>query len=335
MSSVRADARESGVQRAARSRHRRWLPLLVIPLLLGAGLWAWQAREAGLRRAAYLSALRGDELREQGNEEEARRAYERATRLDPGSAYAWHMLGMSKLDSGDLTGIEALAEAVRRAPGNADFTLEYGSALRRSNRALEARPVLKRATELAPDQARAFAELGRAYHNASSTTDELAASIEAFKTALALEPGDIQTRFRLAQVYYQHGRLDEARREFTMTLSLLTEGARRMVGQAPGDSKEANTWLSIVKGAHYHLAQIAYRQGDRTRERRHRKIFDELAAYLQEAYSLFSGPEAPADPGVRARRANELYRKFNLPPGGFTGSEMAERWIPSHSEPAP
>lgn len=320
-----------GALSEAASSRRRTLILAGAALVLAAAvLLGWQVLQSRSRRAAYLQALRGVEMRDAGNRAGALAAFQRSTRLDPGNAYAWFLLGDLQAAVDPKEGLPALGRAAELAPGSPQFLREYGSALRRTGDYRGAQQALRRAVELAPDDAGAHALLGRAYLSASATPEDRAAAISAFQTALVLDPGDIQTRFRLAQLYYRNRAYPLARAQFHAILNLLVEGARQMQGRVmPGD-QQAATWLSIAKGSHYHLAQIAFRENRPELEQRHRRLFDSLAAYIQESYTKFAGPSAIKNGDERLRAEKELYRRYGLPEGGVDGATLARRWIPEN-----
>jgi tetratricopeptide (TPR) repeat protein len=225
------------------------------------------------------------------------------------------------------SGLEALARAVRLQPENEVALRDYGVDLHEAGRIEEARPLLERAVELDPTDQEAHAALGRAYASRTTGPEDLKRAVEAFRTALQLQPGDVQTRFRLARLWYQSDDLEKARGEFETTLSLLAEGGRRTLDPMDGRTVQSVTWISLVKGCHHHLAQIAARQKRAAEAARHRRLFDAMEQYVHQTYYLFNDLKARPDDPVARRRLSELFVRFGFPASGPDGPAAAARWI--------
>ena len=88
------------------------------------------------------------------------------------------------------------------------------------------------------------------------------------------------------------------------------------------------TWFSMVKGCHYHLSQIAYRQGNGAEAALRRRLCDEMQAYLKDGYGILEAlRKDPRNPEALSRRA-ALFSRYRLPPKGVRGKDAAARWIP-------
>jgi tetratricopeptide (TPR) repeat protein len=294
----------------------------------GGGAWLWRRhQEDSARRVSYLHAARGVELREAGNITEAVAAFERAVRTDPRNGQAWYVLSKAREELKPGSGLADLQRAAALAPGSSAVFRDYGVALHEAGDVDAARAALARAVELNPADQAAHAALGRVILARVSGPADLEAGITALRTALTLQPGDVQTRFRLARALYQADDLEPAAGEFRTTLSLLADGAVASTELMDGRSVQSATWYSIVKGCHHYLAQIAVRGRRPEEERRHRRLFDDMGRYMKETYPLFTRLKNAPDDRAAQERLRRLYAGFGLPAAGPDGRSAAIRWI--------
>lgn len=304
------------------------LALVCLAALIAIGVAVdLRLRADGNRRAAGLHASRGLDLRDAGDRAGALTELERATRLDPHNGQAWYLLGHLREEIAAGTGLDAYAKAVRYDPGSAKIRRDYGIALHEAGRTLEARVQLDQAVELAPTDQEAYADLGRAYASGVRSPADVRKALDAFRTALSLQPGDVQTRFRLARLLYQEEQLDPSRREFETTLGLLADGAKASQELMDGRSVQSVTWLSIVKGCHHHLAQIAARQKQPEVAAHHQQLFQEMERYIRQTYNLFEALKARPDDATAKKQLSDLYVRFGLPAKGPDGPSAVKRWI--------
>lgn len=304
------------------------LALLLLAILIAVGIAVdLRLRAAGNRRAAGQHASRGLDLRDAGDRAGALSELERATRLDPHNGQAWYLLGHLREEIAAGTGLDAYANAVKYDPASAKTRRDYGIALHEAGRTLEARAQLDQAVELAPTDQEAYADLGRAYASGVRNPADVKKALDAFRTALSLQQGDVQTRFRLARLLYQEDQLDPSRREFETTLGLLAEGARSSGELMDGRSVQSVTWLSIVKGCHHHLAQIAARQKHPEVAAHHQRLFQEMERYIRQTYNLFEALKARPDDAAAKKGLADLYVRFGLPAKGPDGPSAVKRWI--------
>lgn len=321
-----ADRNGGGAPPRSRSAQRGLMVALAILLAAGAfGFFRWQ--EARSRHIAGLHAARAVELRESGDLTGALRELERASRVDPRNGHAWYLLAKTREEQKPGTGLADYARATKYAPQNAALLRDYGQALHQADRIDEARALLVRAVELAPTDQAAHAALGRAYVARVTHPDDLKKGVAALRTALDLQPGDVQTRYRLARALHQSEELDRARAEFETTLSLLAEGALAGGGRMDGRAMESVAWISIVKGCHHHLAQIAARQKRSADRVRHQQTFDEMNRYIRGVHPLFTRlDQDPQDAGAQ-RQLRALYATFGFPPAGPDAKAAVARWV--------
>ena len=326
---ARAEPLSFGPKRLAGpgARIGRALLILVLVAALGAGGWyLWRERAASLRRAAYLHATLGLDRQGNGQLADAVAQFEEAVRLDPGNAHAWYLLGKAQREQSNPQGLTSLSRAVKHAPQNSLFLAEYGKALVDLGKVDEARSVLSQAIRLEPGDVQAHVALARAYLNRVGSPADLERAISSLRTALTLQPGDIQARFRLARALYQANRLEEARTEFQTTLTLLGQGARGSDEVLDGRTTWSATWLSLVKGCHYHLLQIAYRFGREDEAKRHRQVHEQMERYTREIYPLLGKVNADREDPEAQRRLAAALARFGLP-AAVGGEAASRRWI--------
>lgn len=311
----------------ALGRRRPVLALALAAVLGGAGWYAFWQRPRELRERALAHARRGVERYDAGDLPAAVRDLAAATRLDPGNAHAWYLLGKAQRDEDPRTALPSLARAARLAPGDPLFQREYGRTLLDQGNAGEACAALQRAVQLTPDSAEAHVELGRAYLRRGGGRADFDLGVAEYRTALSLQPGDIRTRYRLAGALYQADRLPEASREFETALSLLDQGARTMPGKMDGLTPESAIWFSIVKSCHYQLAAIASRSGRPQEAERHQQIFQRMKQYVEQTQPLFKRLRADANDAAARKELARVFAGFGLPPEGPDGKAAAARWI--------
>jgi tetratricopeptide (TPR) repeat protein len=313
------------------------LVILLLLVLAAGGGYAWWARGKARERQAYLHAARGVERAGEGDRVGSLREFEAATRLDPGNARAWYLLGSAQRDRKPGDGLPALRRAAALAPREAEYQREAGAALRNAGRFEEARALLERAVSLAPTDVAAHEELAQACLARVTSTEDRERGLAALRTVLALQPGAVQARFRLARALYQADRLPEARREFETVLALLAQGARQTPGRMDGRTRDTATWLSLVKASHDFLARIAYRDPPRARPaavaQTHRRRFTELERYIQDTFPLFVRLKAEPKDTAAQRQLGDLFVRYGLPRAGPNGAAAAARWIGAGSGP--
>ncbi len=148
-------------------------------------------------------------------------ALRRSLQLKPNSAKAEDNLGIC-LEAENLSDEAAAAygRAVKAAqseqhPSEQPF-VDYGAMLNTRNGFKDAVPLLKRATQLNPENSRAFAELSRAY----SGVGENAAALTAMERAVALDTHNSRLHFQLGRLYRNAGMADKAKHEFELSSTL-------------------------------------------------------------------------------------------------------------------
>jgi cytochrome c-type biogenesis protein CcmH/NrfG len=327
--SVLAAPPETGTPRGANRRRWLWGAVLGLLGIAGAGCWylGWE-RPARLRRAALEHARRGAERYAAGDLPGAVKELETATRLDPGRAEAFHMLGRTERRLDGRRGLPALARAARLAPGDADYLRDYGVALRDAGDTDQARAVLGAAVRVAPSDPVAHVELARAYLGRVSSPEDRQKGMADLRTALLLRPGDVETRFRLARACFQDNQFEEARKEFRTSLFLLGQGARQTGEPMDGRTESAARWLGLVKSCYHYLSQVAYRTGRADEARHHQALFDDISGYITAADQLL--PHLKRQPDDAAARADlaRLFQRYHFPPAGPDGKAAADRWVP-------
>ena len=103
----------------------------------------------------------GQVLVHQGDLQTGMSHLQTATRLDPESALAWQNFGRMQLVSGDPRGAESsLTRALTIAGPSATLLTRLGTSLALQQRYVDAAILLRQATDLEPDNADAWAQLG-------------------------------------------------------------------------------------------------------------------------------------------------------------------------------
>ncbi len=151
--------------------------------------------------------VEGVRLHRAGRLEAARRAYEDALRLAPGSADAHHLLGLVAHQSGDQETAEALIRRALRLDGNdAGYHNSLGSVLLARDRPDAALRCFRRALVLNPDSAEAHTNLG----NALMRLDDAAGAEASYRQALGRRPGYAVAHNNLGGALRRQGRLADA-----------------------------------------------------------------------------------------------------------------------------
>lgn len=161
-------------------------------------------------------------LQQQGDSEEAYRKCRAILNSDARHAGAWHLLGLIAFSGGDYSAAcDYIAEALRLCNTKPVYHNNYGAVLLEIGRLPQARDAFQNAIRLNRDYADAWSNLGRAEQLLGRPIAETERS---FSNALALQPGHPDALLHLADLYRNHGRLDESMRL-----------CREYLGRYPGD----------------------------------------------------------------------------------------------------
>jgi len=156
-------------------------------------------------------------LHQQGQLEQAKAAYERILRAQPGQADAMHMLGVIALQLQNYpVAAELIRLAVQANPLNASAHLNLGLACKELQRFEEALYCYRQATELRPNYAEAFNNQGVALH-ACQRHDEAVVSLS---QAIAIKTDYAQAFYNRGLVLHACGRLDQALHDFDKCIEL-------------------------------------------------------------------------------------------------------------------
>lgn len=120
-----------------------------------------------------------------------------ALQLQPAAAAALHLLGVAKLQLGEVTqAIEILQRTVAMQADNAEYWLHLGQALGAGQQFAAAKDALATANRLAPGQTTILHALGLALQRLGDLTN----AADHLRQALAAQPGEISIRTHLAHV---------------------------------------------------------------------------------------------------------------------------------------
>jgi tetratricopeptide (TPR) repeat protein len=149
-------------------------------------------------------------------------AFEEVLRHDPNNVKAEENLGLSLEGRNDTNrAIAAYRKAIEmdqssKAPSEQPY-LDLGILLEKLNRAAEAEPLLKKATQLAPNSSKARYEFGKAcfslnrYEEAQKETEE----------AVRLNNADSASHYLLGRIYQRLGKKKLATQQFALTNDLI------------------------------------------------------------------------------------------------------------------
>ncbi len=179
---------------------------------------------------------------------EAIRTLEAVRRMHPTDAESSYLLGVARLQVGDLTNaIEALEQSIEVEPQRPLALIALGTALNAQKRYADAREVLSRSRRLDPTSAEALAELAEAEQGLG----ELEAAEEHAAQALAREADHPGALVSLGMVRMKQARYEEAR-----------DALLRAVASDPKLAK-----------AHYQLSLAFARLGDRESSKKHLEVY--------------------------------------------------------------
>ncbi len=142
---------------------------------------------------------------------EAERRFERSLELDPNSVSALVALADVSIQKGDMArASKYLGQAARLSPNDAGVLTARGRFLSVQKDYREAEKALKAAIAANPRLERPRYELGNVYLLGFHKPKD---AIDAYRSALAIDPNDVRVRFTLANVLAQSGQLDDAQQQ--------------------------------------------------------------------------------------------------------------------------
>ncbi len=157
---------------------------------------AVQAFERALQAGAELSTVRRAQsklLLERGQSGRAAKALEQALQADPADHALWHQLALARETMADWAAADqAVSEAIRTFPMNADYRLSSGRIARRAGQLDRAIDELHQAGELAPNDPRIYVETGKVYEDRR----EFARALDSYRKAIALDSGAMEAFYR-------------------------------------------------------------------------------------------------------------------------------------------
>jgi len=136
-----------------------------------------------------------------------------ALRLDPKFSLAAYYLGVTQLETGDLTGAQTSFVAVLQMdPTNFAAAYNLGAIYTRQKRVEEAIQSFQHAVQIFPDYAEAHEALGELYLYLNRTDD----AVRELERAVAIAPGMRRAHHHLGRAYQALGRAAEGQREFNL-----------------------------------------------------------------------------------------------------------------------
>jgi tetratricopeptide (TPR) repeat protein len=171
-----------------------------------------------------------------GRHHDAKRCCERALEVDPGHADTLHLAGLLALhDKHYDHAVEWLTRAIRQDP-KPNYLASLGTALQQQGRYEEALKVFDKATQLSPDDAELWRQMGdilvqQQHHDRALLT---------YQHALKLNPDHPDALYKSGALLSQFGRHDEA-------IAHLDRSAETMPGHAPTREARARTLLNLKR----------------------------------------------------------------------------------------
>jgi protein O-GlcNAc transferase len=226
----------------------------------------------GDQHEARAQLQKGTALHRAGQLGLAQSHYQRAAKLDPDNAEAWHLLGVVSMQGGNLgLAIKHLQTSVKVRPGFAEAHNNLGVALSRSGRHAEAVAAFQTALKARGGYAEAMFNMGIAYE-AGQVPDD---AERAYRQTLAWRSNHVDALINLGNLLRRQGRRDEAlplmtsaqqlapgRGQTNGNLALLLDDmgrhaeSRRFATAAVALEPESPLWRTVLGSAQRQLHDI-------------------------------------------------------------------------------
>jgi predicted Zn-dependent protease len=205
------------------------------------GVEVLEAGTKNLPKSARLQTLLGVLHTRAERRDQAEAAFKQAEQLAPEAGFGRVGLAVAMMESGAVDdAIKLLREQTRRTPNDSRVNLTLAQALLQKDSSpaelREAQALLRSVIARQPDNARAYALLGKLYLR----REETAKAGQVLQTAIHLEPADRNSTYQLMTVYRKQGRIKEAAALQTKVQQLLdderaadVEAARFRLVRAP------------------------------------------------------------------------------------------------------
>ncbi len=265
----------------------------------------------GLAQPPFLLAKH---FLEAGFPKKAQFLLQKAVKADPSRADCWHLLGTTCLNSDLQTGEAeaAFREAVRLAPGEAAFGLDFAETLAKHQKPAEAEAAYRTALRLLPDSPEAKSRFGVFLASSGASPDRMAEAKRLLQESLAKDPTNDFTLYGLGKLRLEQGRPAEA----ITALKTALKHTRQM--------DVAVIW--------YTLSRAYGRLGDAPQEKRaaaqSQRLRDEYQALLGTEEQLF---HQPSDPELNLKAAR-LYAKHGDTAQALSGYEKCAVLAPKSGE---
>jgi len=149
-------------------------------------------------------------------------AFQRSLQLDPFSVKAENNLGLAleglnRVDDAISAYRKAIAMQAASSHPSEQPLLNLATVLIDRNQLDKALPLLQQATQIAPNDWKILAQLGRLY----TAKGDLGAARKVLEQAVVIEPQRGSLHYQLGQVYKKSGESEKAQAEFAMTQKLM------------------------------------------------------------------------------------------------------------------
>lgn len=252
---------------------------------------------ANISNVSYADAESTFRTKDYRNATEMFDAY---TKSHETNAWGFYMLGLSAWRSGQLDRAKAaFDDALELDPGHVKSLINVSRVLLESNQPAEAEKHLAKAIEVDPASGDAYRVLGRT----RALLGNSEGALEAYRTALAIDPEDTWSMNNMGLLLIQEGRFEDALRPLARATQI-------------GDSVpvfENNLGIALERTGHYGAAAEAYRTA--------------LAAdssYGKAAASLARVEGRDDEPGVEPVAVAELGDSFAREVSGWSEQRVSQ-----------
>lgn len=187
-----------------------------------------KALQRASKNAVYYSYL-GDAYRARGKFDDARRAYQKALKLDPNLVPALGNFGLTLQDQGKLDeALAAFQRVLKIMPGSVDALINIGTVFQDKSDFESAISSFQRALELEPARAEAHFNLGEAL----AKTMQFGNAVAHFQRAVELDPCRSESWVRLGKALVATDQKLEAGAAYKKALSLEPDNPGALVEMA-------------------------------------------------------------------------------------------------------
>ncbi len=277
---------------------------------------------AGVKNVIYHAQrlMQIHALLDQGQPNEARAQIEQAVLHEPDNPAAWHLAGVIRRRTGDLTGaITALRQAIAAGQPGAEVWNSLGLALEDSGQPQEALPAFEQAIEREPEYVAALTNRARMLCQAG----EHQSAERSLRDALQRQPHSVGLLNSLGATLLDAGRADDAEPVYRKALALQPDNrvATIRLGQALREMGQAAAAVQLFRESQPRLGGtpefVEAMAGALTESGEWRVAEAELEQLCNQAPGYFPAHRALVRLGREYGSEKDCYRSFRA---------MAQQW---------